>query len=197
MERDPSRRAGSAGDLGPRRSTGRVAEIRRIQADHGDDAFAMLSGVSLTNEKSYLVGKFARLALHTANLDYNGRYCMVSAAPATRRPSGSTGPRTRGATSPSPTSCGSPVERRRDVPDHHQLHLAGPRPRGPSSSCRTLGSCPLARTADLFLPVRPGSDSALFGAVLHELIRHDWLDHDFIDATHRRLRLEPRPPSPT
>jgi assimilatory nitrate reductase catalytic subunit len=54
-------------------------EIQRIQATYGDDAFAMLSGVSLTNEKSYLVGKFARLALHTANLDYNGRYCMVSA----------------------------------------------------------------------------------------------------------------------
>ena len=29
---------------------------------------------------------------------------------------------------------------------------------------------------------RPGTDSALFGAVLHELIRHDWLDHHFIDA---------------
>jgi assimilatory nitrate reductase catalytic subunit len=39
----------------------------------------MLSGVSLTNEKSYLIGKFARLALQTANLDYNGRLCMVSA----------------------------------------------------------------------------------------------------------------------
>src|SRR5262249_56077862 len=56
-----------------------VAEIRRIQEAYGDDAFAMLSGVSLTNEKSYLVGKFARLALGTANLDYNGRFCMVSA----------------------------------------------------------------------------------------------------------------------
>ncbi len=41
---------------------------------------------------------------------------------------------------------------------------------------------PLARTADLFLPVRPGSDSALFGAVLHTLIRRDWLDHGFIEA---------------
>ena len=39
----------------------------------------MLSGVSLDNEKSYLIGKFARLALGTANLDYNGRLCMVSA----------------------------------------------------------------------------------------------------------------------
>lgn len=39
----------------------------------------MLSGVLLTNEKSYMVGKFARVALKTANLDYNGRLCMVSA----------------------------------------------------------------------------------------------------------------------
>jgi assimilatory nitrate reductase catalytic subunit len=41
---------------------------------------------------------------------------------------------------------------------------------------------PLARTADLFLPVRPGTDSALFGAVLNTLVRNDWLDHEFIDA---------------
>jgi assimilatory nitrate reductase catalytic subunit len=33
-----------------------VSEIRRIQSKYGPDAFAMLSGVSLTNEKSYLVG---------------------------------------------------------------------------------------------------------------------------------------------
>ena len=56
-----------------------VSEIRRIQSKYGPDAFAMLSGVSLTNEKSYLVGKFARIALKTRNLDYNGRLCMVSA----------------------------------------------------------------------------------------------------------------------
>ncbi len=45
----------------------------------------MLSGVSLSNEKSYLIGKFARLALHTANLDYNGRFCMVSAGAANKK----------------------------------------------------------------------------------------------------------------
>ena len=56
-----------------------VSEIQRIQSAHGNDAFAMLSGVSLTNEKSYLVGKFARVALKTKNLDYNGRLCMVIA----------------------------------------------------------------------------------------------------------------------
>jgi len=38
-----------------------VAErIRRIQLHHGRDSVAVLSGASLTNEKAYLMGKFAR-----------------------------------------------------------------------------------------------------------------------------------------
>src|SRR5260370_18251567 len=40
---------------------------------------------ALTNEKAYLLGKFARLALATPNIDYNGRYCMSSAAAAGNR----------------------------------------------------------------------------------------------------------------
>lgn len=52
----------------------RVAgEIDRIQADHGPDAFAVLSGASITTEKCYLMGKFAHMCLGTANIDYNGR----------------------------------------------------------------------------------------------------------------------------
>jgi assimilatory nitrate reductase catalytic subunit len=40
---------------------------------------------------------------------------------------------------------------------------------------------PLARTCDLFLPVKPGRDVALFNGVLHLMIENDWLDHAFID----------------
>ncbi len=57
-----------------------AAEVRRIQEAHGPDAFALLTGASLTTEKAYLMGKFARVCLKTANIDYNGRLCMVSAA---------------------------------------------------------------------------------------------------------------------
>ena len=39
-------------------------------------------GGSLTNEKSYLLGEFARVALGTSNIDYNGRFCMSSAGAA-------------------------------------------------------------------------------------------------------------------
>ncbi len=57
-----------------------AAEIERIQASYGNDAFGVLSGASLTTEKAYLMGKFARVALRTPYIDYNGRLCMVSAA---------------------------------------------------------------------------------------------------------------------
>ena len=39
---------------------------------------------------------------------------------------------------------------------------------------------PIARTADLYLPVRPGRDAALFAGVLALMIEHDWIDHEFI-----------------
>ncbi|WP_187285436.1 hypothetical protein, partial [Streptomyces sp. OR43] len=41
-------------------------------------------GASLFSEKTYLVGKFARVALKTRHVDYNGRLCMVSAAGANK-----------------------------------------------------------------------------------------------------------------
>ena len=40
---------------------------------------------------------------------------------------------------------------------------------------------PIARTCDLFLPVKPGRDVALFNGILHLMIENDWLDHDFIE----------------
>jgi assimilatory nitrate reductase catalytic subunit len=136
----------------------------------------------LTNEKSYLIGKFARLALHTANLDYNGRYCMVSAGAGNKKALGVD-------RNPNPWS---------DLPLAEVIWVAGSniaetfpittsyiwkaRDRGAKVIAQDPRVTPLGRTADLYLPVRPGTDSALFGAVLHELIRNDWLDHEFIEA---------------
>src|SRR6476469_6213209 len=59
-----------------------VDGIRRVQDAHGRDAVAVFGGGGLTNEKAYTLGKFARVALRTANIDYNGRFCMSSAAAA-------------------------------------------------------------------------------------------------------------------
>ena len=62
-----------------------AARIRAIADEHGTDAIAVFGGGGLTNEKAYQLGKFARLALRTKNIDYNGRFCMSSAAAAANR----------------------------------------------------------------------------------------------------------------
>ncbi|HXU75670.1 MAG TPA: molybdopterin-dependent oxidoreductase, partial [Methylomirabilota bacterium] len=157
-----------------------VPEIQRIQKQYGRDAFAMLSGVSLTNEKSYLVGKFARVALKTRNLDYNGRLCMVSAGAGNKKAFGLD----RGSNNYSDLAhaevilvCGTNVSETFPTLTHWIWQA---RDNGARLIVVDPRLTPIARTADLHLPIRPGRDSALYGAILHQLIKHDWLDHDFI-----------------
>ncbi len=59
--------------------------LRGLRTHHGADAVGVFGGGGLTNEKAYQLGKFARVALGTSRIDYNGRYCMSSAAAAGNR----------------------------------------------------------------------------------------------------------------
>lgn len=59
-----------------------VTRIAALQRIHGPDAVGVFGSGSLTNEKAYTLGKFARTALRTSRIDYNGRFCMASAAKA-------------------------------------------------------------------------------------------------------------------
>ncbi|MGO4784420.1 molybdopterin oxidoreductase family protein [Cryobacterium sp. W22_MBD10_FK3] len=63
-----------------------VAEkLRTTRAEHGADSVGVFGGGGLTNEKAYQLGKFTRLALGSSRIDYNGRFCMSSAAAAGNR----------------------------------------------------------------------------------------------------------------
>ncbi len=62
-----------------------AAGLAAAQHAGGRDAVAVFGGGGLTNEKAYQLGKFARVALGTSNIDYNGRFCMSSAAAAGSR----------------------------------------------------------------------------------------------------------------
>lgn len=60
---------------------GLVADgLSRTRSAHGPDACGVFGGGGLTNEKAYGLGKFARVVLGTSQIDYNGRFCMSSAA---------------------------------------------------------------------------------------------------------------------
>lgn len=63
-----------------------IAErVKETRIRYGADAVGVFGGGGLTNEKAYQLGKFARLALGTSRIDYNGRFCMSSAAAAGNR----------------------------------------------------------------------------------------------------------------
>ena len=80
QQRDPSSPAGFR-PIAYEDAIRSVADnLLRIQVQSGPSSVAVLSGASLTTEKTYLMGKFARMCLKTSNIDYNGRLCMVSAA---------------------------------------------------------------------------------------------------------------------
>ncbi|RKT54130.1 molybdopterin oxidoreductase family protein [Saccharothrix australiensis] len=59
--------------------------LAAVRDRHGPGSVGVLGGGGLTNEKVYLLGKLARVALRTPHVDYNGRFCMSSAAAATIR----------------------------------------------------------------------------------------------------------------
>lgn len=62
-----------------------ASRLLALRAAHGPDVVGVFGGGGLTNEKAYLLGKFARVALGTSQVDYNGRFCMSSAAAAGSR----------------------------------------------------------------------------------------------------------------
>ncbi len=159
-----------------------VDEIRRIQKAFGKDAFAVLSGVSLTNEKSYLMGKFARVAIQTSNLDYNGRLCMVSAGAGNKKAFGID----RAANSWEDIVLadvimvtGANVSECAPITTDYIWRA---RDRGAKLIMIDPRITPLARTADLHIPVRPGGDAALMNGILHVMLQRGWVNREFIDS---------------
>lgn len=59
-----------------------VSKWNSLRETYGNHSVGLYGGGSLTNESAYVLGKFARVALQTKYIDYNGRFCMSAAASA-------------------------------------------------------------------------------------------------------------------
>jgi assimilatory nitrate reductase catalytic subunit len=159
-----------------------VRKFQAMQAEYGKDSLSVYSGVSMTNEKCYLTGKFARVALQTRYIDYNGRFCMSSAAAGFLRSFGVD----RGSTIPWT-----------DLQHTDCLFIAGSNTAEchPTSMFRiwevqTRGGylivvdpreTPIARRADVHLDLKPGTDLALANCMVHLLIKNGYADRKFIE----------------
>ena len=176
------RRDGELRPAGWEEALGLVAgRLSATAAAHGRDAVGVFGGGGLTNEKAYLLGKFARVVLRTSTIDYNGRFCMSSAAAAGLRAFGLD----RGL--PFPVA---------DIPKAGCVILVGANPaetmppfvrylRELRENGGTLIVVDPRRTrtaelADLHLAPRPGTDLALALGLLHLVVADGRTDEEFI-----------------
>jgi assimilatory nitrate reductase catalytic subunit len=157
-----------------------VSEIERIQGSYGRDSFAVYSGSSMTTEKTYLVGKFARVALGTKNIDYNGRLCMVSAGAGNKKAFGvdrAANPWSDMFETEVILVAGANVAECFPVMTQY---FWGARDRGAKLITVDPRETALARTADMHVGLRPGTDAAFFNGLLHVIERDGLIDRGFI-----------------
>jgi assimilatory nitrate reductase catalytic subunit len=161
---------------------GRVARaIEQTQAKYGRDAVGVFGGGGLTNEKAYLLGKFARVALRTSQIDYNGRFCMASAAAASIKAFGID----RGLPFPLADIAGAEVillagsNLAETMPPVMQ-HFEAQKKNGGSLIVIDRRSTPTTAAANLHLQITPGTDAALANGLLHLAIREGFIDEKFI-----------------
>jgi assimilatory nitrate reductase catalytic subunit len=161
-----------------------VAEkLRALRARHGAASVGAFGSGALTNEKAYLLGKFVRVVLGSPHLDYNGRYCMASAAAGQNRAFGID----RGL--PFPVA---------DLAETDALLLWGAncadtmppilqwidaqRRRGGQLVVVDPRRSETARLAQIHLQPTPGTDLALANGLLHLAIEERLVDPAYIEA---------------
>ena len=158
--------------------------IAATQEAYGRDGVALFGGGGLTNEKAYQLGRFARVGLRTSQVDYNGRWCMSSAAAAGIRCFGLD----RGLPFPV-TDVGSahavlllganPAETMPPflthlvrAADHGGLMVADPRLTPTAAKALDGGG--------LHLQLRPGTDAALALGMVHLAVTEGYADREYI-----------------
>ncbi|MET8167498.1 molybdopterin oxidoreductase family protein [Streptomyces sp. NPDC005329] len=158
-----------------------AGEFRRVRSEHGADALGVFGGGGLTNEKAYTLGKFARVVLGTSQIDYNGRFCMSSAAAA--------GIKAFGLDRGLPF----PLE---DIPRTGCVILVGSnlaetmppalrffnelRENGGTLIVIDPRRTKTAEQADLHLAPRPGTDLALALGLLHLIVAEGRVDEEYV-----------------
>ncbi|MEH7117493.1 nitrate reductase [Neobacillus vireti] len=157
-------------------------QFTRIQEEDGLNALAVYGSASITNEEAYLLGKFARVALKTKYIDYNGRLCMSAAASAASQTFGMD----RGFTN----SLG-------EIPNTRCIILAGtniaecqPTIVPYFEKAKENGAFIIAidpretattKLADLHLKLKPGTDAALANGLLKVIVEENYHDEAYIN----------------
>ena len=155
--------------------------VRALQAESGPDTIGVFGGGGLTNEKAYTLGKFARAVLGTSAIDYNGRWCMSSAASAGTRAFGVD----RGLPFPLADVEQTDVlvlvgSNLAETMPPAARHLDALRARGGTVVVVDPRRTATADRADVFLQPVPGTDLALALGLLHVVVAGGHVDEEYV-----------------
>ena len=157
-----------------------VREFQKVQLEHGPRALGVVSTGQLVTEEFYALGKLVQLGLGTNNYDGNTTLCMASAVSGYKRSFGSDGP----------PGAYDDFEQAdvvfligANIADNHPI-LCYRLERNPDKTVVVADPrvSKTARTADLYLPLKPRSDIALLNGMAHILIQTGLIDRDYIEA---------------
>ena len=158
-----------------------AGRLEAIVGEHGPDSIAFYISGQLLTEDYYAINKLAKGFLGTNNVDSNSRLCMSSAV------AGYTG--AFGFDGPPPAYADIALADcflllGTNTAACHPILWSRIRDRqaeGAFVICADPRLTPTAKSSDLHLPVRPGTDLALLSALLHVVQRDGLVDHDFVE----------------
>ncbi|MFH1329793.1 MAG: formate dehydrogenase subunit alpha [Actinomycetota bacterium] len=151
-----------------------------VVAEHGPDAVAGLASARCTNEENYLFQKFMRAGIGTNNVDHCARLCHASTVTGLGTAFGS-GAMTNSIGEIRDADCilitGSNTAEAHPVIGYEVVRAVKS---GASLVIIDPRRIPLVDHATLWLQARPGTDIAVFLAMMHIILREGWTDDEFI-----------------
>src|SRR4051794_3837930 len=162
-----------------------VERSRTLLAERGPSALGFYTSGQLFLEEYYTLAIIARAGIGTNHLDGNTRLCTATAGEALKESFGCDGqPGSYADVHHADTIAlfGHNVAETQPVLWMRMLdRLAGPNP--PALVCVDPQPTAVAQHAAVHLAPLPGTNVALMNALLHEILRNDWVDQDYI-ASH-------------
>ena len=158
-------------------------EIKRIQAKHGRDSFAIVSTGQIMTEEFYTLGKLVRGVLGTNNYDGNTTLCMASAVSGYKRSFGSDGP----------PGCYDDFDHTEclmafgsNLPEQHPIIYWRLKEALEKRKFPVIVVDPrvtmFAQFADIHLPITPGTDLVLLNSLAHVIFDESLDDRNYIDS---------------
>jgi formate dehydrogenase alpha subunit len=151
-----------------------------VVTEYGPDAVAGLASARCTNEENYLFQKFIRVGIGTNNVDHCARLCHASTVTGLGTAFGS-GAMTNSIGEIRDVDCilitGSNTAESHPVIGYEVVRAVKA---GASLVIIDPRRIPLVDHATLWLQPRPGTDIAVFMAMMHIILREGWADAEFI-----------------